>query len=100
MAAAFFWRDKLFDLIAEKNYTNLIIILYRRKGQHRTQLCSQILLLLRDGTEVFRATHIHQQHYSQLTFFIKHLYVGMVKTRGNVPVDGPDLVAQLVFANL
>src|SRR6185312_2869967 len=100
MAAPFFWRDKLFYFITEKYHAYLIVILDGRKSKHRTYFGSQILLLLTYGAKIFRTAYVHQQHYGQLTFFVKHFNVRMVKTRGYVPVDSSYFITYLVFAHL
>lgn len=99
MAAAFFGRNKFFDLIAKKQHAHFIIILYGRKCQHGTKLGCDILLLLILRSKVFGPAHINQQHKGKLAFLVKNLHVRMVKTSGHVPVDSTDLIAQLVFAH-
>ena len=97
MGQSFFWRNEFFDLIAEKDHPDFIIVLDRAKGKNSCDLGDHFLFQLMLCSELIGTAHIDQEHHGQFAFFIKNLNEGMIKTSGNIPVNASDIIAELVF---
>ena len=91
-------RNKFLDLIREKHHTDLIVILYSRKSQCRSDLRNNLFLHYVHGTKVSTTRYIDQQHHGQFALFFEHLYIRAHIAGGHVPVDIADIVAVLILA--
>ena len=100
VAAAFFGRNEFLDAVAEHHHAHLVVVVYGREGQRGCNLGYKLRLVLAGGAEDVRATNIDEEHHRQFAFLFEHLDVGVVETRGDVPVDVAHIVAVLVFSHL
>ena len=70
------------------------------ENARRAQISAWISRELPFGAELTRAGEVDQEEDGQLALFDVLLDVGMTCAGGHVPVDGADVVAELVFAHL
>src|SRR6185437_10525155 len=87
-------------LIAEKDHADLIVVIYRRKSQHRAYLRDQVLLPGMDGTEKRAGADIHQQHDGELALFLEQLAERMVESCRDIPIDKPDVIPRRILPHL
>src|SRR5689334_16743857 len=97
MCLSLFWRYKFFYLVAKENHTCLIVVLNGGKRQDSAQFSDQVFFELTSCSEISGTADVDEQHHSQLTFFFKDLYEGMVETRCYIPLDGANVVARHIF---
>ena len=100
VAASFFGRDIFLDLLGEKNQAHLVVVADGGEGQHGGDLGRQFAFGLRARTEDARSAQVHQEHEGQLPFLHIFFNERMVHARRDVPINGADFVAGLVFAHL
>src|SRR5439155_16424441 len=70
------------------------------EGEHRGQLGGDLALLLEARAKLLTAADVHRQDDGQFAFLDEALDERMAHAGGHVPVDGADVVAGLVFADL
>ena len=94
------WRNILLDAVGEEDDTDLVVVLNGREGDRSGDLCGQLTLHLLCRTEVQRSRHIDEQHHRELTLLLKDLDIRMVEAGGDVPVNIPNIVPELIFTHL
>src|SRR5690606_21083401 len=92
--------DKLFNTISKNEQAHTVIVLNGAECEQGTYLRGQLALCLLRCTKVSTAAQVHHQHYGQLTFFTQALDRRRAGSRSNVPVDGSNVVARVVFAHV
>ncbi len=92
--------DELFNPVAEKNDSHLVVVLDRRECKRRGNLGDHLLLFLSHGSEVAASADVDQKHHGQLPLLFVNFYERLVLTGCDVPVDITDVVAGLVFPDL
>ncbi len=97
MAQPFFRRNKFFNLIAEKNDPDFVVVLYCRKSKHGSNFGHHFLFEPLPAAEFVRSAHIYQQSHRKLAFLIENFYIRVIEPRRNIPVDISDVIAVLVF---
>ena len=95
--AALLRRDILLYAVREEYDTYLVVVLYGTESYRCGYLSHHVFLELTGGAEVERARHVDEQHHRELALLLKHLHVGPVEARSDVPVDVAHIVAELVF---
>ena len=100
MLASILWRNILLYTVGEEDDTDLVIVLNGRESDRRSDFCSQLALHLLRSTEVQRPRDVDEQHHRELTLLLKDLDIRMVEAGRDVPVNIPDIVAELIFTHL
>ena len=100
MVAALLGRDKKFDLIAEEEQSDLVVVVDCAECQNRGHLGGELALAQIDAAECPRGADIDHQHHRHLSFFCELLHVGRIHARCDVPVDRPDLIARRILPHL
>jgi hypothetical protein len=76
------------------------MVLDGAEGEHRTDLSGGVELGLPRRAEAPRRAHVEEEGDHQLALLHETLYIRSAHARGDVPVDGANVVAGLVFAHL
>ena len=87
-------------LVLEQQQSHLVVVLDGREREKSRQLDSRIAFRAACRAEVEGCAHIDQEHDRELTLLDVALDVRRADPGGDVPVDGPDIVARNVRANL
>jgi len=93
-------RDVLLDAAVKQGEPDLVVVSCRGKRQQRTQLGGDLALGSFRGSKILRGRHVSHQHQCQLPLFDVALDVGSTHPRGDIPIDGPHVVAGDVGAHL
>src|SRR5438093_17896 len=99
MTCPFARRHKAFDAIGEGDEADLVVVADGTEGEDGRHLCGDFTFLLLFRAELMTAAAIDDEHHSQLAFLDKTFDERMAHARGDVPVDGADVVAGLIFAD-
>src|SRR6266403_866986 len=97
---AFFWRNKKFDAIGEKDQPDLVIVPDCTECEQTSHLCRQFAFGLCCASKIPGGADIHNQHHRELAFFGKFFYEGVSHARCNVPINRANLIARLIFAHV
>ena len=97
MLASLFRRNELFNPVRKENHSDLIVVLYGRKSQSRSNLRHHFPLGLRNCSETQTARNIDHKHDRQLTFLLEHFDERPVKTCRHIPIYVANIVSVLVF---
>ena len=100
MRTALLRRNEKFEPIAKKKKPHFVIVPDRAECQQAGDFGSQLTLGLCGAAEIPGCAHIHDQHHGQFAFLGELLNERAAEPRRYVPIDGPDLVTGLVFADI
>jgi hypothetical protein len=100
MAYPFARWNKTLDTVREVHEANAIVIADGAKSHHCGQLGGNLPLLLAAAAEGLTRASIDGHDDSQLALLHEALHEGVAHARGDVPVNGANVVPRLVFANL
>ena len=95
-----FRRDIAFDLIAEKDDAHLVVVVDRRKSQHRAYFRDQVFFPGMNGAEKRTRADIHQQHDGELALFFEQFAERMVEACRDIPIDKTDIIPRRIFPHL
>ena len=98
--AAFFRMNEKFDLVAEKEEADFVVILDRAEGEDRGDFGGQLALARVHASEIARGADIDHEHDGQFALLSEFFDKWRVHARGDVPIDRPDFVTRRVFAHL
>src|SRR2546422_3151483 len=93
-------RKKLADPVGEQHQTDPVVVVERRDGQERGDVGGKLALGDTRRAEPSARGHVDGEVDVELALLAVLLYVGDAHPRGDVPVDGPDIVSRLVLAHL
>ncbi len=93
-------RDVVLDAVAELEQGGPVVVGQGAERQHRRQLRHHLTLRLQAGAEPLAVADVHGQNDGQFALLDEALDEGMAGAGGDVPVDGPHVVAGLVLADL
>ena len=93
-------RDVLLDAAVKQREADLVVASDGREGQQGAELGCRLTLRARAGAEVLGARYVGHQHQRELTLLDVALDVGLAESGGDLPVDGANVVARYVGANL
>jgi hypothetical protein len=88
-------RDHLLHLIGEEESADPVVVKGRRQSQHGRDLDRERRLGDR-LPEAGGARLVHQQHQRQLALLGERLYIGTRQPGRHVPVDGAEIIPNLV----
>src|SRR5206468_3676631 len=86
--------------VGEGDQPHAVVVADGAEGQHGGQLGGHLALLLQERAELAAATAVEQQQDGQLALLDEALDERVAHAGGDVPVDGADVVAGLVLADL
>jgi len=93
------WHIRL-DPVGEKEESYLVVVLGGGKGEDAGELGGQLPFRLGSGAKSTGSREVDEKHEGELAFLAVDFDKGPIHARGDVPVDGADLVARLVLADL
>src|SRR5262249_21773797 len=93
-------RHEAFDAGGELDQADLVVVADGAESDDRGELGGDLALLLQHGAEVVAAATVGDEQDGQLALLDEALDEGVAHAGGDVPVDGADVVAGLVFADL
>jgi hypothetical protein len=85
--------------VGEIEQADAIVVGYGAEGQDGGQFRGDLALLLETRAELLAAADVDGQHHRQLAFLDEAFDERVPHAGGDVPVDGADVVAGLVFAD-
>ena len=100
VAAPLGGREMMLDAIGEERRAHPVVVPCRGQGEHRGHLGAELALGTDQAAEPARGAEVHQEHHRELALLEVALDVGAPEPRGDVPVDGADVVARLILAHL
>src|SRR5437764_15282544 len=100
MARALAGRDEVLDAIGKLDQADAVVVADGAEGEDGGNLGGNLAFLLVSAAIAETGAGIDDEHDRQLAFLNEALDEGMPHPRGDVPVDGADVVAGLVFAHL
>ena len=93
-------RNEELDPVAEEQQADLVVVVDGAEGQDRRHLGRHLALALLHAPEIPGGTDIKHDHHRHLPLLGELLDIGLPGAGGDVPVDGADLVARRVGADL
>jgi hypothetical protein len=93
-------RHVLLDPVGRKHGAHPVVVPRRRQREHRADLGGEVALGAAHAAEAGGGAQIGHEEHRQLPLFEVALHVGGAQPRGDVPVDGPDVVARLILPHL
>src|SRR5207253_9303287 len=88
------------DLVGEGDEADAVVVADGAEGEDGGQLGGDLALLLEEGAELVAAAAVDEEHDGQLALLDEALDEGVAHAGGDVPVDGADVVAGLIGADL
>src|SRR5206468_2044173 len=98
--SAFFRRDKKFHAIGEEDEPDFVVVPDCTEGEQACNFCRQFPLGLCRAAKIPRRTHVDDQHHRKLSLFREFFHKRVAHPRRNIPVDGANLVAGLIFPDV
>ena len=92
-------RQKPLDAIGELHQTDAVVVTDGTERENGSQFGGDLALLLSAAAELLAAAAIDGQEDRQLAFLDEALDERMAHARGDVPIDGANVVAGLVGAD-
>ena len=96
----FLGRDVELDMIRKKQQSHLVIVADGAERNHTGDFRGKLALGEMHTAERPGSAHVHDKHHRQLAFLGEFFHIGVPHARGDIPVNGADLIAGLVFTNL
>ena len=100
VTAAFLGRDVMLDLVRIEQDADFVVVQGGGKREHTGDLGGALPFALLDRAEDAGGAQIDEQHQRELTLFAKDFDEGPVHFGTDVPVDGTDVIADRIFADL
>src|SRR4051794_37176759 len=100
MTRALAGRDEALDLVGELDQADTVVVADGAEGEVRGQLGGHLAFLPGAGAEALAAAAVDGEQDRPLPFFDEAFDERVAHAGGNVPVDGSDVVARLVLADL
>jgi hypothetical protein len=100
VGATFFWWDVLLDVVGEDELADLVVVARGDECEDCGEFGRDLSLELLARTECLGGGAIDGDDDGELSFFLVSLDEGLAGARGDIPVDGADVVARLVLADL
>src|SRR5438128_3001058 len=100
VARAFSRRHEALDAVRKRHQADLVIIINGAEGQNGSQFRNDFFLLLDKCAELLAAAAVDGEQDRQLALFDVALDERVPHAGRDVPIDGPNIIAGLVFTDL
>ena len=100
VAPSFHGRNKQLHPVGEEQQSNFVVVGRCGNGHDRGQLDRKLSLEPVPGAEISGSAHVDREHHRQLPLLDVALDVRLSRAGGDVPVNGPHVVARYVLADL
>src|SRR4029077_5196008 len=100
MGSSSLWRYIKLGLVGKEQQTNLVVIADRTKSQERSHLGCHFAFAFRDATETSGSADINEQQDRKLAFLHIFSYKRFPHSSGDVPIDCPDFITDLIRAKI
>lgn len=90
----------MFDVTVKEHQPDFVVVARSREGEERAKLGGSVPFRPGTGTKILRRGDIRHQHQRELALFDVTLYEGRTSARGDIPIDGANVIANGIRADL
>src|SRR4026209_2108145 len=100
MRPTFLWRDEKLNPITEEEQAHFVVIPDSAEREETGNFSREFTFRLGNAPETPGGAYVHDQDNGKFALFGEFLYVSCPETGGHIPIDRPNLVTGLIFADI